>query len=108
MSPYATLRQRFLARLPATDPAMETAMLRVCVYIGNQPDAQAAVLQLIAAGCAVPVVEDLVTWLEAHCGDLMAELRGRLADDKLLAATAGVGVAPVLARLQREFLADGR
>jgi hypothetical protein len=36
-------------------------------------------------------------------GDVMAELRAALDEDKVLAAAAGVGAEGVLARLQREF-----
>jgi hypothetical protein len=78
-------------------------MLRLCVLVANQPDAQAAVVQMIADGCAVPVVEDLVAWLEAHCGDVLADLRALLDGDKEVAALAGVGAPAILARLQQEF-----
>jgi hypothetical protein len=44
-----------------------------------------------------------VAWLDAHCGDVLAELRALLDGDKVRAALAGVGAEAVLARLHREF-----
>lgn len=103
MSPYPILRQRLLERLPVTDPADAVQMLHVCVSIANQANAQMAVLQMIADGCQVWLVEEVVATLEARCGDVLAELRTVLEADKQIAALAGVGAPAVLRRLQAEF-----
>jgi hypothetical protein len=99
---YASVRRRLLARLPAADPALTAELLKTCVFVANAPDAQQAVVDLIADGRDVAAVEAVVGGLAATCAAELADLRALLQDTR---AAPGATLLTVLATVQREFLA---
>jgi hypothetical protein len=102
MTTYASVRRRVVARLPDLDPTLTTEVLRTCVYLANAPDVQTAVLDLIADGRDIAVVEGVLGGLEATCPSELADLRALLQDTL---TQPGATLQTVLAVVAQEFLA---